>query len=1078
MAGSYQQPGIGGGDSSRSSFSSSDLEAPSISSRPLFGGGSKKSGDLRSMLDSNKDVLKLEAMKILIGMIAKGTDCSDYFPAVVKNVVAKNSEVKKLVYVYLVRYAEEQQDTALLSISTFQKALKDPNQLIRASALRVLSSIRVPIIAPIMMLSIKESSTDLSPYVRKAAAHAIPKLYTLDPDQKDALIEVIEKLLKDQTTLVAGSVVMAFEMVCPDRIDLVHKNYRKLCTLLVDVDEWGQVVILNMLTRYARTQFINPNKEEFKEEAFYPESESEESSTEDSENEDKKKKKKPVYSMDSDHRLLLKNAKPLLQSRNSAVVMATAQLYHYIAPKEETTIIAKPLIRLLRSHREVQSTVLSNIATITAQRSMLFEPYMKNFFVHSNDPTHIRLLKLEIISNIAGESNIHSILREFRTYVNNSDKEFVTTTIQSIGRVACSIPEVTEVCLHGLTTLLSNKDETVVGEAVVVIKKLIQLQPKEHKDLIVHVAKLVDTVTVPMARASILWLIGEYCHLIPKIAPDVLRKAAKSFTSEEDIVKLQIVNLAAKLCVTNKKQTHLLYQYVLNLAKYDQNYDIRDRARFLRQLVVPDEETALSKHAKKILLASKPASVLESSYTARSVWRIGSLSHIVNNEATGYIPLPDFPEEPPDPTVRNVEDDLFYSKIQKKKKKSFYSSEESSSEEESSSSFYSSVGSSEESGSETGSGSEGSTEEETSEETSSGEESSSSTDAGEVLANLKQKFSKKQQQKKSESETSSTEESTSEESDESDGPIQSQSRKQKAAPAAVTTGAKPGKPQESTLLSLDNWDLGKPASQLSPTPLIGDVLKPNTTESHIANHSSSSPVYKIVPPAYKPSNSTDLLNRITGQGLTAEYKFTRRAHVYSPKMVAIEITFTNKSDGTLSGISIGSKRLQSGMAIKDIPQLTQLAPGGSISVTMGIDFNDTLQPAKFDLCVFPDKKFPVQIQPLVGELIQAIEITHEEFLKHQAKLSGMNETSDKVGCHSSAGDVEHIKSTVLQRANLCFIDSSNTTNLHFAALTLSSQVLVLLTIKLMDGGVKITVNCEKMVIGSMLVKDIKEALGK
>ena len=42
----------------------------------------------------------------------------------------------------LFRYAEEKQDLALLSISTFQRALKDPNQLIRASALRVLSSIR------------------------------------------------------------------------------------------------------------------------------------------------------------------------------------------------------------------------------------------------------------------------------------------------------------------------------------------------------------------------------------------------------------------------------------------------------------------------------------------------------------------------------------------------------------------------------------------------------------------------------------------------------------------------------------------------------------------------------------------------------------------------------------------------------------------------------------------------------------------------------------------------------------------------------------------------------------------------
>ena len=34
-------------------------------------------------------------------------------------------------------------------------------------------------------------------------------------------------------------------------------------------------------------------------------------------------------------------------------------------------------------------------------------------------------------------------------------------------------------------------------------------------------------------------------------------------------------------------QSKLLCQYVLNMAKYDQNYDIRDRARFLRQLIMP-----------------------------------------------------------------------------------------------------------------------------------------------------------------------------------------------------------------------------------------------------------------------------------------------------------------------------------------------------------------------------------------------------------------------------------------------------------------------------------------------------------
>lgn len=61
----------------------------------------------------------------------------------------------------------------VVTVSSFQ----DPNQLIRASALRVLSSIRVPMIVPIVMLAIKDSASDMSPYVRKTAAHAIPKLY-------------------------------------------------------------------------------------------------------------------------------------------------------------------------------------------------------------------------------------------------------------------------------------------------------------------------------------------------------------------------------------------------------------------------------------------------------------------------------------------------------------------------------------------------------------------------------------------------------------------------------------------------------------------------------------------------------------------------------------------------------------------------------------------------------------------------------------------------------------------------------------------------------------------------------------
>lgn len=112
---------------------------------------------------------------------------------------------------------------------------------------------------------------------------------------------------------------------------------------------------------------------------------------------------------------------------------------------------------------------------------------------------------------------------------------------------------------------------------------------------------------------------------------------------QQNVVKLQILNLATKLIITNPKQAKILSQYVFrfvyfflscflasvglvnyfysySLAKYDQNYDIRDRARFLRHLVFPEDGHAgLAKYAKKIFLASKPAPIIVSIFKGIAV---------------------------------------------------------------------------------------------------------------------------------------------------------------------------------------------------------------------------------------------------------------------------------------------------------------------------------------------------------------------------------------------------------------------------------------------------------------------------
>ncbi|XP_078126948.1 AP-3 complex subunit beta-1 isoform X1 [Sander vitreus] len=1058
--------------------------------------------DLKEMLESNKDSLKLEAMKRVVGLIAKGKNASELFPAVVKNVASKNIELKKLVYVYLVRYAEEQQDLALLSISTFQRALKDPNQFIRGSALRVLSSIRVPIIVPIMMLAIKEAAADLSPYVRKTSAHAIQKLYSMDPDQKEQLIEVIEKLLKDKSTLVAGSVVMAFEEVCPDRIDLIHKNYRKLCNLLVDVEEWGQVVIISMLTRYARTQFTSPWKEgamfdENNEKAFY-----------DSDSEEKKDQTEAQpYIMDPDHRLLLRNTKPLLQSRNTAVVMSVAQLYWHLAPKHEVNIVTKSLVRLLRSHREVQYIVLQNIATMSIQRKGMFEPFMKSFYVRSTDATHIKTLKLEILTNLANEANISTILREFQTYVKSQDKAFAAATIQAIGRCATNISEVTDTCLNGLVLLLSNRDETVVAESVVVIKKLLQTQPTQHSEIIKHMAKLFDNITVSMARASILWLMGEYCERVPKIAPDVLRKMAKTFTAEEDIVKLQTVNLAAKLYLTNSKQTKLLTQYILNLGKYDQSYDIRDRTRFIRQLIVPNEKSgALNKYARRILLAPKPAPVLESAFKDRDRYQLGTLSHSLNTKATGYLELSDWPAVAPDQSVRNVEViepvqewAPLVGKTKKPKSDKFYSDDEEEKEEERSKSSgsedssrsSSSSSSSEESGSES--------EEESSEESdktssdsgksSSGSEKSSSESEPEQkkkkrMTKAPQKKSKPTaafsdsdengngpvaQASSSSAESSSDSETDSEDNSDSDSHA-TQQKKKRAVKSKPKVEVK--SKVEVSLLDLDDFS---PAPTNAPKSLVvSSSLLSDLEGLSLSNISST---MQVTTPSFGPVKTYELLHHMAGKGLSAKYHFSRQPCLYQPSMVAVQVILTNSSDRSLEEIHIGD-RSPASLNIHCFNTIERLEPEASVTVSMGIDFSDSTQAANFQLCTKEDQ-FSVSIQPAVGELLMPSTMTEQDFSKEQGKLLGMNETSATITMATANTSSQAISKQVLCAANVGVVSSSGNNFNRFAGRTVSSGALVLVSLELKESSTALlTINTEKSVMASMLLRDLKQALAQ
>jgi AP-3 complex subunit beta len=148
-----------------------------------------------------------------------------------------------------------------------------------------------------------------------------------------------------------------------------------------------------------------------------------------------------------------------------------------------------------------------------------------------------------------------------------------------------------------------------VAESVVVIKKLLQLGAGSDK-IISQLAKLLNVINVPKARASIIWVVGEYSTKIPLLAPDIFRNLALSFPHEDSTVKLQILSMGAKLTLipeTVHPSVILIFQYICNLAKYDTNYDIRDRCRMFRGVLFSSNNAELRKNAKRLFCSSKPA---------------------------------------------------------------------------------------------------------------------------------------------------------------------------------------------------------------------------------------------------------------------------------------------------------------------------------------------------------------------------------------------------------------------------------------------------------------------------------------
>ena len=300
--------------------------------------------------------------------------------------------------------------------------------------------------------------------------------------------------------------------------------------------------------------------------------------------------------------------------------------------------LAPPLVTLLSAEPEIQYVALRCINLVIQKLPEVLEHEVRVFFSKYNDPIYVKIEKLEIIVQLAREETVDQVLLELKEYATEVDVDFVRRSVRAIGRCAIAIESAAERCVNVLTELIETRVSYVVQEAVIVIKDIFRRYPNRYESIISTLCENLDSLDEPEARASMVWVIGEYAERIDN-ADEILEQFLESFPEEPSMVQLQLMTAAVKLFLKKpSERPQQLIQLVLTYSTQEtDDPDLRDRAFIYWRLLSTDPDVA-----KKIVLAEKPViedrkRQLDPVLLGVLLEELGSLSSVFHKSSASFV---------------------------------------------------------------------------------------------------------------------------------------------------------------------------------------------------------------------------------------------------------------------------------------------------------------------------------------------------------------------------------------------------------------------------------------------------------
>lgn len=333
---------------------------------------------LRSKDDSSIEV----ALKLITGLMSRGYNLSELAPLIVNHVVNKRDEIEILAQMLIIQLTRDNKDNALIAIQALQNAAKSTNEAKRLRAIKTITNIEIPEIAPVLMQLISEMKNETSPYVRKAIILGLAKVVKLDESNRRYVKEQLNNVLQTSNPIEISGAIFACEMI--NETQLVSQNSDNLWQILLELDPWAQSRALHHL-RSA------PDPKE------------------------------SVVSV-------------LLHSQNAAVVIEAASYF-----ESNPSLVIQPLIRLLYAPPVVAVHALVMLERISKSSPESIAPFCPHF-LPPQPSEHSEFLSVSILGNVGRGLDKESTLRQnaidcLLRWALNSGSAFAAHALGEMGAV-------------------------------------------------------------------------------------------------------------------------------------------------------------------------------------------------------------------------------------------------------------------------------------------------------------------------------------------------------------------------------------------------------------------------------------------------------------------------------------------------------------------------------------------------------------------------------------------------------------------------------------------------------------------